>query len=52
MFWSYTSNNIKMAIFLFEDETNMKKHLIEEHAIVANSSVFPPLTAYLRVCAP
>ena len=30
MFWGCTSNNIKTGIiFLFEDETQMKKHLIE-----------------------
>ena len=34
MFWGYASNNIKTGIiFLFEDETQMKKHLIEEHVL-------------------
>ena len=34
MFWGYTSNNIKtVIIFLFENETQMKKHLIEEHVL-------------------
>ena len=34
MFWGYASNNIKTGIlFLFEDETQMKKDLIEEHVL-------------------
>ena len=48
MFWIYVRNNISTGIiFLFEDKANMKKHLIEEHAIIANIYKFLHLIEYL-----